>query len=264
MELAELSWRGRIAVVACGDEQRKNALGAGFWPALAASLRAVLERPDTRALVLHGRGAHFSSGMDLSPSDPLVTAFAQAMQSSPQAVSAALDDIQDVLDRLGRLPFPTIAAIEGYCLGGGLELALACDLRVCASGARLGFPEARRGLTPNLGGVGRLLAVLGKARALPLLVAGAELSGDEAVTSGLAQRSAAHGQALDAALELASAISCSGPTAVNALLGVVRAASEVPPATRAAERSASQRVLASGEALAGLMAFFERRPAPWA
>jgi enoyl-CoA hydratase/carnithine racemase len=263
VELAELSWRDRVAVVTCGDEQRKNALGAVFWPALASSLQVAQARPDTRALILVGRGSHFSSGMDLSPSDPLVASFAQAMQSSPQALNTALDGVQAVLGQLSTLPFPTIAAVEGHCLGGGLELALACDLRVCAAGARLAFPETRRGLTPNLGGVGRLLTALGQARALPLLLACAELSGAEAVACGLAQRGATDGRALDAALELAAAIACSGPNAVQAVLSVVRAASEVPVATRAAERAASLRVLASGEPLAGLTAFFEKRPAPW-
>lgn len=259
----EIEWHGRIAVLTFGSGARKNALGSAFWEALPASLDAVLARPDARALILVGRGENFSSGVDLNPSDPFVMALGKAMSEDPKSVNEPLDRVNAVLDRLASAPLPTIAAIEGYCVGGGLELALACDLRVCSDGARVGFSELQRGLTPNLGGIGRLCAAIGPGRAKALLLTGRLVGGGELVALGLADHMAKSGESLAEALTLARAIERSGPEAVRQTLSVVRAASAVPGFVREAERAAALRVLSSGEPLAGIAAFLQKAPPPW-
>ena len=120
---------------------------------------------------------------------------------------------QDVFGTLAALPFPTVAAINGFALGGGLELALAADLRVAATGARLGLPEVGLGLIPGYGGTQRLPRLIGQGRALDLILTGRHVTADEALQLGLVNRVA--DDALTAAIELARLAARNGPVAIG-------------------------------------------------
>ncbi|MBN8639359.1 MAG: enoyl-CoA hydratase/isomerase family protein, partial [Anaerolineae bacterium] len=134
----------------------------------------------------------------------------------------------DALRALERLPIPVIAAVNGYALGGGSEIALACDLRVVDETARFGFVQIKRGVVPGWGGGQRLLRLVGYPRALEWLVRGQALKAPELLSAGLANRVAPAGQALSAALELAGEIAAQDADAVRALKTLLQAGLNQP------------------------------------
>lgn len=162
---------GDVAVITLDRPERRNALGAEQLQALAAAVeRAASER--LRALVLTGAHGHFCAGADLSTVED--REFATVVRST--------------LDRLAGLPVPTIAAIEGACMGLGLQLAVSCDLRVATHDARIGVPAAKLGIITDLWTVQRVAALAGQGTARAVLLAAETLSGDDAHRLGLVQR----------------------------------------------------------------------------
>ena len=165
-----------------------------------------------------------------------------------------------VATRLAELPMATIAAIEGNALGGGLELALCCDMRVASERAKVGLPEARLGVTPGAGGTQRLPRVIGQARARELILTGRVLGADEAERIGLVNRVVAPGHAVATAMTIAEEIAMRGPIAVREAKRLVNLATDVDIAAGlAAELDASDRVFASEDMLEGARSFFEKR-----
>lgn len=165
-----------------------------------------------------------------------------------------------VASRLANLPMPTIAAIEGNALGGGLELALCCDIRVASERAKLGLPEVRLAVTPGAGGTQRLPRVVGEARARELILTGRILDAAEAHHIGLVSRVAPAGEALNAATEIAGEVAARGPIAVREAKRLIAMATSSDLATGlAAELDASDRVFASEDMLEGARSFFEKR-----
>lgn len=187
----------------------RNAIDPELAAGLGAGLARLEAEDELRVGVIAGAGGHFCAGMDLR-------AFGTA---SPAEVAA-------VLDPLVRFPpaKPVIAAIEGYALGGGLELALACDLIVAAEDARLGLPEVRLSLLPSGGGLPRLATRLPPATAMEMALAGSALSGARLHELGLVSRLTPPGRARAGALELAAEIAANGAAAVAAAQQLVRAA----------------------------------------
>ena len=165
-----------------------------------------------------------------------------------------------VYRRLARLPVPTIAAVQADALGGGLELALCCDLRVADERAKLGLPEVRLGVMPGSGGTQRLPRVVGIAKAKELILMGEIISASEAVEIGLVNRVAAAGQTLDEARTMAETIVARGPLAVREAKRALDMAGDVPlDDGLAGELDASERIFASQDMLEGAKAFFEKR-----
>jgi enoyl-CoA hydratase/carnithine racemase len=165
-----------------------------------------------------------------------------------------------VADRLARLPMPTIAAIEGNALGGGLELALCCDIRVASESSRLGLPEVRLAVTPGAGGTQRLPRVVGPARAKELILTGRVLTAEEAERIGLVSRVVPAGQARTAAGEIAAEIAARGPIAVREAKKLIDLATDADVATGlAAELDASDRVFATDDMVEGAASFFAKR-----
>jgi enoyl-CoA hydratase/carnithine racemase len=166
-----------------------------------------------------------------------------------------------VYRRLARLPVPTIAAIQADALGGGLELALCCDLRVADERAKLGLPEVRLGVMPGSGGTQRLPRVVGIAKAKELILMGEIISAAEAAEIGLVNRVVPEGRALDEAVTMAETIAARGPIAVReAKRALDLAGDTILDGGLAAELDASERIFASRDMLEGARAFFEKRP----
>lgn len=162
--------------------------------------------------------------------------------------------------RLAELPMPTIAAIEGNALGGGLEIALCCDIRIASERARLGLPEVRLAVTPGGGGTQRLPRVVGPGRAKELILTGRVIDAAEALRIGLVSEVTAAGQAKARAREIADEIADRGPLAVREAKRLIDAAWELDlEAGLAAEVEASVRVFASEDLLEGVDAFFAKR-----
>jgi enoyl-CoA hydratase len=192
----------------------------------------------------------FSAGSD-------VKAFAQHVGAAGRAHHAR---DEEVCARLARLPMPTIAAIEANALGGGLEIALACDIRVCSENAKLGLPEVRLAVTPGAGGTQRLPRAVGVARAKELALTGRIIDAHEAERIGLVTRVVPAGQALQAATEIAHEIAQRGPLAVREVKRLIDLAADTDlDAGLAAEIDASERVFSSADMLEGMNAFVEKR-----
>ena len=218
---------------------------------LRDALRAIETAEDVRAVVVSGRGERaFSAGSHVG-------------EFEDQAGEAGRDRHQldqDVWRQLAELPMPTIAAIEGHCLGGGLELALCCDVRVASETARLGLPEVRLAVIPGAGGTQRLPRVVGTTRAKELILTGRVLTASEAEAIGLVNRVVAAGHAVTAADELGAEIAARGPVAVREAKRLIDAALDRDiGAGLEAEFEASERIFATEDMVEGARAFFEKR-----
>jgi enoyl-CoA hydratase/carnithine racemase len=218
---------------------------------LRDALRSLEAAADVRAVVVSGRGERaFSAGSHVGEFE----------DQSGEAGRERHQLDQDVWRQLAELPMPTIAAIEGHCLGGGLELALCCDIRVASETARLGLPEVRLAVIPGAGGTQRLPRVVGTTRAKELILTGRLLSAHEAEAIGLVNRVVPAGEAVAAADTLAAEIAARGPVAVREAKRLVDAALDRDiGAGLEAEFQASERIFATEDMVEGARAFFEKR-----
>ena len=209
----------------------RNALDWAAMDAFAETITQLEARSDLRAAVLTGGGGTFISGGDLR-------ALHDAVSEADGARLVA--GMTETLNRLAALPFPVIAAIDGAARGGGAEIALACDLRVMAQDATIGFVQVNLGLMPGWGGARRLWAQVGYGRALLWLTTGTVLTAEEAVRYGLIEEIVPPGEALPAALDLAERIAAQHPPAVQAIKRTLRNYQEnvTPPWAAQAERDA--------------------------
>jgi enoyl-CoA hydratase/carnithine racemase len=217
----------------------------------ALALLAAAAPGDVRAVVVTGSGDRsFSAGSHVGEFEA---------QRGP-AGRARFELEERVLRHLAELPMPTLAAIEGNALGGGLEIALCCDLRIASAKARLGLPEVRLAVTPGSGGTQRLPRIVGPARAKELILTGRVIDADEAVRIGLVTEVVPIGQARARAVAIAEEIATHGPLAVREAKALIDAAWDLPiDAGMAAEVDASERVFASDDLLEGVAAFFAKR-----
>ena len=174
---------------------------------------------------------------------------------------AYMQAIRELLDRLAGLSCPTIAAIDGAALGGGLELALACVLRVASEDALLGMPQVKLGTIPVAGGTQRLPRIVGHGKALDLLVTGRTVGCEEAYAIGLIDRRAPGGQAMDVAMDLARGIAAGSEPAVSAVRRAAAAAIGGSfPQGMAVEAREALALFEHGEAQEGFAAFRDKRP----
>ena len=222
---------------------------------LTEQLREALARlaaaDDVRAVVVTGSGERaFCAGSHIGEFEGLRGRVAKG--------KLLLEKL--VYRELAGLPMPTIAAIEGDALGGGLELALCCDLRIASARARLGMPEVRLAVLPGSGGTQRLPRVVGPARAKELILTGRIVAAEEAERIGLVNEVVPAGEARLRADAVAEEIAPRGPLAVREAKRLIDAARDVDlDAGLAAELDASERIFASEDMLEGAHAFFEKR-----
>lgn len=209
----EVSWRedDRVAVIRL-HRPPANAIGPSEIDALDAALDEVEGSEHCRAVVFHSQERFFSAGADIALMGEVI-----GEPSGPEQLVALAARMQKTFERLERLSRPTLAALSGIAAGGGLELALACDIRIAEAGARLGLPEARIGLLPAAGGTQRLTAVAGAPVARRLVLTGELVDGAQAQRLGIVQDLAEDGGAFEAALDLARALAGIPPRAVQAI-----------------------------------------------
>ena len=219
---------------------------------LGAALTQLAAADDVRAVVVSGRGERaFCAGSHIGEFEGLRGRVAED--------KLLLEKF--VYRQLANLPMPTIAAIEGDALGGGLELALCCDIRIASERAKLGLPEVRLAVLPGSGGTQRLPRVVGTAKAKELILTGRILNAAEAERIGLVNAVVGSGQALATADAMAAEIAERGPLAVREAKRLVDAALDVDlDAGLAAELDASERIFDTEDMLEGARAFFEKRP----
>jgi enoyl-CoA hydratase len=229
-----------------------NALSTALLHELGDHVARLAEDPKVRAVILTGDGQYFSAGADLKEMATLDLATAPDVVRRGQAIFQGVADLRA----------PVVAAINGLALGGGLELALACDLRVAGESAKLGAPEVVYGLMPAYGGTQRLPRLIGLAKAKELIFTGAMISATEALKIGLVNKTVPSGQELRAARDLAHTIAQRAPRAVKAAKQAIMAGVEKPLADGIANETKQfeTEVLTSEDLAEGILAFVERRP----
>ena len=250
--MIELHRDDRGVVVASMDRPPVNALDTAMMDDLAAVAAGVAADGAARVLILRSaaRGT-FMAGADLS-----------MVRDNLGAVADLNTRLRVALDSLERLAVPTIAAIGGHALGGGCELALVCDFRIMARGtARIGLPEVLRGLLPAGGGTQRIVRLLGRARALDLLLRGRMLDADEAAAIGLVTTAVEPAEVDEAAEAMAAQLATLAPLTLAAIKRVVLEGAEVPLAEGLdIEAEAMIRIGRTADAREGVASFLEHRP----
>jgi len=246
----EVSRHGAVLVATLNRPAKRNAMNGAMARALADTMDELDADSELTVGVLTGAGGTFCAGMDLA--------------------AFLAGDVPDIPGRglggITRTPpeTPLIAAVEGYALAGGLELALACDLIVAAEDARFGLPETTHGLIAGAGGLVRLPRRIPAGVALKHALTGESFGAAEAERWGLVNTLTAPGGALDAAIELAERIAANGPLAVRVTKQVVTQAPNWPAETLwDRQQELLDQVLASNDAREGAAAFAERRSPRW-
>ncbi len=246
----------RVLTVTVNRPEKLNALNVEVVEGLREAFHAAKANPEVGALVLTGAGEKaFVAGADISGFPALTPASARDFARKGQAVL-------DLLETMGK---PSVAAIGGFALGGGCELAMACTLRIAARNAKLGQPEVNLGLIPGYGGTQRLSRLVGKGRALELVLGGEPVTAEEAHRIGLVNRVVDPGQALAAATELARKLAGKAPLAVRYALEAVNHGLEMPfEQAERFEATLFGLCAATDDMREGVAAFLEKRPARFA
>lgn len=246
--------RDGIRTIFVDRPEKLNALNTAVVELLGARIAEAEADGTLRCLIITGAGEKaFIAGADIGELAKLTPLDGREHARRGQAL----------LDRLENLPIPTIAAINGYAYGGGLELALACTMRVASENAKMGLPETSLGILPGYGGTQRLSRLLGKARAAEFILTSEKgITAAEAGRLGLVNRVVPAGQALAAAMELAAAIAKNGPIACRYALEAIRRGPEMPLPEGLAYEATLFGLCASTEDMKeGMTAFLEKRPA---
>lgn len=244
--------RDGIGWITLNRPDKLNALNRDVFNALAARL-TTLEASDGAAVgILHGAGRAFAAGADIE----------DYVDLSVEDYRAFMDVGRLPTDLIGRLSKPVIAAVQGFALGGGFELVLACDLVVAAENARFGLPEPKLGLAPGGGGTQRLPRLVGRTRALEVLLTGRFLTAEDAYNWGIVNRVVAKEELLSATAEMAATMAAMAPQALAVTKRVVRDGLVSPlPAALTLEQDATARLIVTDDAREGIAAFIEKREA---
>jgi enoyl-CoA hydratase len=232
-----------------------NALSVPLLDGLQAAVDAAEAAGDVKAVVVSSAlDGFFAAGADIKHMARIAATSFAAYGGRMRAVN----------DRIAAAPWISVAAVDGLALGGGLELAMACTLRVSGPRARYGLPEVRLGLIPGAGGTQRLPRLVGRGRALDIMLTARQVPADEALAIGLVDR-LTEGDAADAALALAGEIARGSRPALRAAVRAVDAAFDLPlDAGFEFETDQEQALFTDGEAAEGIAAFVEKRPARFA
>jgi enoyl-CoA hydratase/carnithine racemase len=213
--VVETRREGDVCVLLLNRPEKLNALSIRVERALAKALSST-DVASSGCVVVTGAGRAFSAGADVT----------ELRDRDPEAIARYYRETGEVYERVAALAQPTVSAIHGYCLGGGLELALATDFRVADETAVLGFPEVGLGILPSSGGTLRATRLLGAARAKRLILFGERIEADAALAAGLLTEVVAAGEALDRALELAARLAALPRLAASVAKQAIDAATE--------------------------------------
>jgi len=263
---------GHVGRLVLDRPEKLNSFTIAMWGELRDLGSRLLKDPgDLRALIVVGEGRAFSSGIDTSvfagggaadelAADAASTSTHGDLHDDPMVAGILL--AQDSYTWLEEAPFVTIAAVRGYALGAGLQLALACDIRVLARGTQVGLLELQYGILPDLGGTQRLPRLVGPARAKELILTRARIDAEEAERIGLAERVVSDEELDEVALELAETIASQPPVAVRGVKRAIAAAMSGASIRDGllVEAEAQAECLRSDDVKEAIAAFIEQRP----
>jgi enoyl-CoA hydratase len=239
-----------VCIVTVNRPEVRNALNRETWLELDSAISSVQNDDEIKVVIITGAGEKaFVSGADIN-----------ALKERTM-LETFTGENQSILNRLANLDKVSIAAINGFALGGGCELAMACDLRIAAENAKLGQPEINLAILPGAGGTQRLSRLVGVAKAKELIFTGDIIDAGEALRIGLVNRVVAPGQAVIAAKEMAQKIVTKGPLAIRFAKTVIDFGSNVNIESGLLMEKLAQTVLfGTDDRIEGLTAFLEKRP----
>lgn len=237
-----------IVVLRLNRPQVRNALNTVLRSQLADAVRHYGSDADTRCILITGSDTVFAAGADI----------AEMAEADPIEIMAR--NVQQYWRTIMDCPKPVIAAVEGFALGGGLELALCADIIVAGEGAKLGLPEVKVGILPGGGGTQKLARLIGSKRAMLLMLTGRMFGAAEALQMGVVSEVAPTGEALARALDIAREIAAMPPVSVRQIKEIVHAGLNAPLETALMlERKALQLQFATRDQKEGMRAFLEKR-----
>ncbi len=244
--------RGRVAIVTINRPEKRNALDGQVRGAFLGAIDRARRDENVRSVIVTGAGEKaFIAGADIAEFEGRSPVDQWRVMKAPT-----------IFDAVERLPKPVIAAINGYCLGGGMELALACDIRIASSSAKLGQPEVNLGIIPGGGGTQRLPRIVGLGAALRLILSGEIIAADEALRLRLVEEIVEPAKLLDRAVELAELMASKSPVALAAAKEATRAALSLPlDDGLKLETALFQLCFSSADKAEGVRAFMEKRAA---
>jgi len=252
-EILKMEAAEGIAVVTISRPQALNALNSRFFQEMDSLIAEVGARDDIAVLIITGEGKAFAAGADIAE-----------MAGKTQDQAAQFSQVgQRTFRALELLSKPVIAAVNGFALGGGCELALACDFRIASSKAKFGQPEVNLGVIPGYGATQRLPRLIGLGNALFLLLTGELVGAEEALRLGLVQKIAEPEELMAAALVLAKTIAAKGPRAVKLVKRVTRQGILMDFEAGCALESGMFGSLFENEGAEGMRAFLEKRAPRW-
>jgi enoyl-CoA hydratase len=253
-EILKLETNNGIAVLTISRPQAMNALNSKFFTEMNEMLSELEKRNDIRAMILTGEGKAFVAGADIAEMSDMNAE--QGKQFSKTG--------QDTFNRIENLAFPVIAAVNGFALGGGCELSMACDIRIASKLAKFGQPEVNLGLIPGYAGTQRLSRLVGFSDALYLLLTADMITADEALRIGLVQKVTEPEQLMTEAMTVATKIASKGPVAIKQAKAVARKGI-LTDFTTACEIEAVEfgKLFGNGESGEGMKAFLEKRKPNW-
>jgi enoyl-CoA hydratase/carnithine racemase len=247
-----------VARLRISNPEKRNALDHDVLDALAEVLPALDRGIEIRCVVITGADSIFSAGYDIgSIPEQSFARDAEALVAHP---------FHAAIKALGRHPWPTVAAINGHCLGGGLELAITCDLRVCASGAKLGMPPAKLGLIYGHTGLRKFIDVIGTARTKELFLTGRNVDAGRAAEIGLVNDVVADDELEDTAIELAAEIAANAPLSMKGnkhAIEILTASPILSEQQESALVALRESCFASEDFREGIRAFAEKRRPQW-
>ena len=249
-EVVLLEQRGRVALVTMNRPEKRNALDGQMRCAFLGVMDRVRRDANTRAVVLTGAGDKaFVAGADIGE-----------FEGRSPVDQYRIMRLPTIFEAIERSPKPVIAAINGFCLGGGMELALACDIRIASTNAKLGQPEVNLGIIPGGGGTQRLPRIVGLGHALRLILTGEMITADDALKLGLVEEVVAPDALIDRAMAIAEQIASKSPVAIAAAKEATRAAMSLPlEEGLRLETSLFQLCFSSEDKAEGVRAFLEKR-----
>ncbi len=246
--------RGNIGYITLNRPAVFNAINEQLIMELGQAVYEIGQDDDIRVVIITGAGKAFQSGADIN----------ELSRMGVLEIHRWNHKVLEIWRAIEALGQPVIAAINGYALGGGLELAISCDIIIAAENARLGTPEVSLGIIPGTGGTQRLPRLIGKVKALEILLTGEAISAQEAYRMGLVNKVVPEGKAVEAAEEVANKILKNAPLAVTMVKDAVRVGRDLP--LDAAVEYAHRNVVlcrASEDATEGITAFLEKRNPQW-
>jgi len=258
-ELIHTGQRDAIFEIILNRPDKRNAINREMFREFDAAVTTAAKTPGLRAVLIRGQGKAFSAGIDVSALLGLAQEYGPHWQTRMRAIT---DEFQGVLTRLERLELPTIALLHGYCLGLALELALACDIRIAAEGAKLGLPEALLGIIPDVGGATRLTRLAGPARAKELIFTGRQIYAAQAEAWGIVNYVVPVDELMAKGEALAAEIRQAAPLAVGMAKRVIDGLADVDRGLQL-EGWAQSQLFSTEDFMEGAQSFMMKRPPEW-